>query len=181
MFCTCLVMLQKCNTTEGKLFIWGVCLDFYMIFAKLWNQFLRCSQDCIFVRSCQIRVYKRRPCRGSLSGTLRNKKRAEREASENACFLGSNSEGPAKENGACLTSYYAESRENGESVQSRPAPPSGAANLMVYAFCRRPLTIAHCFKTCDSWHYSEQMLLFVVPERVIWHAWCLHFVVLGGS
>ena len=45
----------------------------------------------------------------------------------------------------------------------------GAANLMGYALCRRPLTIAHCFKIVDSWHLWKRISGFC----------CLHFVKLS--
>ena len=32
------------------------------------------------------------------------------------------------------------------------------------ALCRRPPTIAHCFKTCDSWFFWKQILQFLVRK-----------------
>ena len=51
--------------------------------------------------------------------------------------------------------------------------------LMGCALCRRPLTIAHCSKIADSWHFCKLILAFLVPKLVIWHARCLHFGVAG--
>ena len=36
--------------------------------------------------------------------------------------------------------------------------------LVGYALCRRPLTIAHCSKLAESWHYHRHIL----------HLWCLN-------
>ena len=50
---------------------------------------------------------------------------------------------------------------------------------MGYALCRGPPTIAHCFKILDSWHFCKRIFWHLLPELVIWHAWYLHFGVLG--
>ena len=46
---------------------------------------------------------------------------------------------------------------------------------MAGALCPQPLTIAHCYKPCDSQHFWSQMLLYFVPKQVMWQAWCLRF------
>ena len=50
---------------------------------------------------------------------------------------------------------------------------------MGYAPCRRPPTIAHCSRIADSLDCCKRILEFLVPKPVIWHAWWLHFGVLG--
>jgi hypothetical protein len=52
---------------------------------------------------------------------------------------------------------------------------------MGYALCRRPPTIAHCARIADSWDCCKRILAFLVPKLVIWHAWWLHFGVLGSK
>ena len=44
-----------------------------------------------------------------------------------------------------------------------------------------PLTLAHCFKIADYWHCCTQILAFLLPELVIWHARRLHFRIPGDS
>ena len=53
-------------------------------------------------------------------------------------------------------------------------------NLMGYALCRRPPTIAHCSGVAVSWHCCKRILAFLVRKLVIQHDWWLHFGVLGG-
>ena len=55
-----------------------------------------------------------------------------------------------------LPASYADSAEHAEKLYSHPA---GAASLMGYALCRRPLTIAHRFKTRDSLTFGTDLVL----------------------
>ena len=70
--------------------------------------------------------------------------------------FGFNLEGPAGGGGACLTMQIL---QNGDKVDSRPAPPAGVRRIL--------------WATGIFW---EPMLLLLVAKLVIWH---LHFGVLG--
>ena len=54
-------------------------------------------------------------------------------------------------------------------------------DLMGYALCRRPPTIADCSRIADSWHCCKRILASLVHQPVVSHDWWLHFGVLGDS
>ena len=83
------------------------------------------------------------------------------------CMLGFQLEETAEQGGACLIMQIAKVCPM---VYSRLAPPCRGAANMECALCRRPLAIAHCFKSLDSLHFYKRLLVFVVPKLMTWHA-----------
>ena len=72
-------------------------------------------------------------------------------------------------------SNYADSAENGEWLQSRPAPPAGVWRTLwatPSAAGPRPLLIALSLQILGIFANGSE---FLGTELVIWHAWCLHF------